>query len=1087
MEYQLTYAGVPFTLDVARVVKMGFEKSTPDVDGPSAPQKHQPLSDLVDELNRIIPFCYMQDFTSSSDFPDRNLSAIASLPHMSDPVPEIRIGDWYYPSTASHWSVFRGLATSSQVKEMLNQTRGYQGKPLVMKVLPESPGLGSNSQYIVTSTMFMLPPRPLAEHGGQYDGLYLITLVDERYYFQWSPVSLRVKEGTTWQGLIAQIGNILGITITYNISSFPDTLPEPDSQFWTNQESAARLLDAIAYNLSATVVRNLDGTYVIMDTVTSQSTAINNRGYASQIVRTAGGEFFASGSSAKPGNLTLGKNSVIPSLVNVTFPKYVYGDDPVPHFVNPRVSPQRQSIWFEESYGDVHIIPVPISSGGINASGLTGIGSDYVHTPAKALYATEATAFSGNPPVNQSGLTSLAMFVAKNIYDSQVSVAYDETYPGTFAWTPEGIHEIIWTYSARERKGTTRIVKMEWNNSPLEMQYSAPALSGSTNVPRGVGGPGVALTVRDQFSGSVTSTTEGIIGSGDTTFLFASGSMSGFPQVDRWRGATSSGEVILFEGLSGGSTAGVVYRAIDGTLPAQYPSGITVRQVVPNTTYGTNLLTFGPSFKAYPGAWTSGGIQESRITIAPGGITSGMIGSGVIITSGMIGSGTIIIGSGTTIVYSGMIASGAIFSGLFNSGTIIITSGMYGSGVQILSGMMGSGSVTNNWIIGSGALASNNLSEINWYINYNNYFSYTPTYYTALILSGSLLNPGNTVKLALISSGNSNPIVRGIAGGVHGRILYLWNVGSGVVDFEHMGDGLNSVYCPLRRYYSLWGKDSCILEYDGVSGVWRFDHPTFGVGGSEPLPAVYHCRHIKFTSGLEVINNLDGSADVYNSRAGITSGMDWNSYRHASSLRVGGSVQPMNDTHYLGGQITGQVRNNAFLQRDMIYLMPFISPRGGTTQYISCAISLAISGALIKMGIYRTVSNKDLYPTILDAEATEITSGTFYAGLQVSPITLSFNTNRLYWLALTTDKNINVEGFDVGDALYPVLGNATLRLISGQYTSGADSSGLGYIGTPLTSWLYSGYIYDGSLPDPLPSGAIAMGVNSPAIGIKYLN
>ena len=60
LEYSLTYAGIPFLIDQAQVVRMDREPSTQGRDKDSLPpKKHQPLADLIDEINRLIDIMFI--------------------------------------------------------------------------------------------------------------------------------------------------------------------------------------------------------------------------------------------------------------------------------------------------------------------------------------------------------------------------------------------------------------------------------------------------------------------------------------------------------------------------------------------------------------------------------------------------------------------------------------------------------------------------------------------------------------------------------------------------------------------------------------------------------------------------------------------------------------------------------------------------------------------------------------------------------------------------------------------------------------------------------------------------------------------
>lgn len=610
MIYSLIYAGIPFLSDVARIVRMPMKHSDMEVGAQLPPEKHQPESDLIEEINRLIPSLYLQDFTNSPDFLGRNISSLAApqtaLPH---PGPEVRIGDWYYPTMASRWSVFRGLMTSSQVKAVLDLTAGASigAYSLTMKAVPTTAALPETS-YTVSSAMNMLPPRPLAEHGGQFDGLYLITLCDERYYAQFVSSTFKVTRDSTWALAIAQLSADLGIAITYDTIPAAYPGPEPDSQLWANQESAAALLDAAAYNLGMVVVRNLNGTYNLYSPATSQTIAATNRGNATLLIRTAGGDIFNSGTqNLKVGDLTRSRNFIVPSAVSVTYPKYVIGDDPVPHFFNSRYQNPRPTSWFEDSWGGSYTQTVLIASGGAMVSGLVGENITHsVRSTAKALYSGEI-----NPlPINQSGLTALSMQIAGDYYGNQVAAALDEVYPGTLALTLEGIHDVIWTYSERSRLASTRVMRCEWNRIIKDMQHATPAVEGYSPIPAGMGGPAVAQTIRDSFLSGTISTTISSLFSGDAVASFATSDY--LPTQNRWKGLVNN-EAILFEGTSGGTTVGIVARGIDGTLETTHPGINTLWQLEPNTSYGVNLSTYEKMQFAFPSNYTSGGIQGANI------------------------------------------------------------------------------------------------------------------------------------------------------------------------------------------------------------------------------------------------------------------------------------------------------------------------------------------------------------------------------------------------------------------------------------------------------------------------------------------
>ncbi len=1070
--YDLQFAGIPFVPDYARRVRTHLESPEHSPASQLPAERFQPNSDLIEEIDRMMPMRYLQDFQEpGDDYPGRNLGAIAlRSPSSNSPGTDLRIYDWYYPPTASRWSVFRGLMTSSMVKAVNGATRGGAlPATFTMKNVPLSPFNSQPSNYTISTSMFVLPPRPIGEDGsvGSLDGLYLVTLVDERYFAQGTPATIRVDQNTTWDDLIAQLANELGIVLTYSAIPINYSRPSSDSQLWCNQETASLLLDAVAYNIGRTVVRNLDGSYVLLNPAESQTRSNNNRGNSSKVVRMAGGDIFSSGTRIPAGNLTDFRNSVVPANVNVTFPKYIQGNDPVPHFVNPRTTPQRPSVWYEESYGDVYNVSVPISSGGVNVSGLIGVSEYTIQTTAKALYSGEILAASGMVPVNESGLTALAMQLTRNYYAAQTLVALDEMYPGIVNWLPEGFHDIIWTYSVKEGRACTRVMRTEWNASIRSMQQASPAISGQTNVPVGVGGPSLALTVRDTTSGYVPVRLFSPLLSGQYVVQLqaTSGTISSgiVPQGDRWR-ARIDNETILFEGTSAGITLsgftsgtqqiGIVYRGIDGSLVSDHLTSSLVRSQAPKTTYGNNLLTFKKNFDVFQGTWTSGGISEAVIKIAPGGIGSGDLGSGAIL-SGMINSGNM----------------------SFVDWTInYITYNTY---------------PPNNLISGPSDILSGPLPPPYFYLlsgpTYDPILSGPPppnTYYNyTYLISGNQVFLGNAPKIAL--GFPYDIVINGFIGGIDGRLLYIWNTGAGKVLLKDMAAGRNSILLPLPNIdafgspgyvsgYTIRPRNGIILEYDGRSGVWRFDHPTFagsdygsvGFAGLGPAKT-YQLQLLRFGSGLGYQDNNDGSANVYvlsgvgGGGGGGGGGFDYN-YPNAAYPKTG-LVTPA-PRYYPWGRLVTKDASKVTGAADSpisgtYFALPLYIPRGGTVdKFAFCVVTFGESGDRVRLGLYDNLAGNDPYPNRLLSDSGDMFIGsgrdqllgqfagsgvvvTATCGVTVSP--------GLYWLAMTIDAHdtgMGVPSFEGASTnqFYPIYGlrggaaNAFRFMGIGTYASGGS-------------------------------------------------
>ncbi len=113
---------------------------------------------------------------------------------------------------------------------------------------PDNPE-DDESQYTIQTKLYMLPPRPLAEHGSAFDGLFLLTLVDERYQGQYQPITFKITNTTTWDALIQKLAQAQKIAINYEPIPASYGRPDPDSQLWLNEETVGAVFDAVAANI----------------------------------------------------------------------------------------------------------------------------------------------------------------------------------------------------------------------------------------------------------------------------------------------------------------------------------------------------------------------------------------------------------------------------------------------------------------------------------------------------------------------------------------------------------------------------------------------------------------------------------------------------------------------------------------------------------------------------------------------------------------------------------------------------------------------------------------------------------------------
>lgn len=118
----------------------------------------------------------------------------------------------------------------------------------------------------VTAPMWMLPPRPLGQVGSE-TGLWLLTLVDHRYYW-WQGAS-NITAQSTWANLYSAIGTALGITIT------PATVDTdyltPPADLLGRYVALPLLLDGVAACVGQRVVRAFDGAVTTQNAGTART------------------------------------------------------------------------------------------------------------------------------------------------------------------------------------------------------------------------------------------------------------------------------------------------------------------------------------------------------------------------------------------------------------------------------------------------------------------------------------------------------------------------------------------------------------------------------------------------------------------------------------------------------------------------------------------------------------------------------------------------------------------------------------------------------------------------------------------------
>jgi hypothetical protein len=419
--------------------------------------------DVLSWVEARLPLSFLRETCPLPCWPGKNIQCLAFPQWPSRP--PLRIGDYYYPTGLSRWSEIHLLVTETQVGVIQAACFSHSGsagtgsvaKPFVMRA-----DAGPNAAFTeiapgVTTNLYMLPPRTLSQvTGGKYDGLYLLSLVDQRYFLH-SPCSpLHPDDTWSWSSLITTLCTDIGISVSVPAISGAYGGPDFDSGFWANGEDVTLLLDAAAWNCGLVFVRNLNGTYRLVP-IASETDSDANR----FSVLLAGGGMFDDLDSS---DLVQNAEAVLPQAVIVTFPRYLqhYGYLDVLHKTIP---------WHRSAYPDVWQEQV-------NLADLTDFAA-YKGNENIQVFRDTAKAFFVNvgdsTPANQGALQTLARQIATDYLSHQI-IGADEVYPAIRNFAPENIHDIIWTY--RRGMASTRIQRKPWNFGVSELQHSLGLASG---------------------------------------------------------------------------------------------------------------------------------------------------------------------------------------------------------------------------------------------------------------------------------------------------------------------------------------------------------------------------------------------------------------------------------------------------------------------------------------------------------------------------------------------------------------------------------------------------------------------------------
>jgi hypothetical protein len=389
-------------------------------------------------INQYLDFAHLADLSRPA-WPSRNL---VDLPFawLGRQTPH-EINSLYWPVGAAKWAVGYYFATDL---ELASIRTAIQPASLSTTFVP-APLVIADGVSSVTTELYMLPPRPMVQNFATppvpgsplptwLNGLWLITLVDDRYRWWLRSADLDPPTGSTqWADYFQNVATALNITLTTD--AIPAAYLNPPVDLMSRYDYLPIVLDAMAASVGMRVVRQLNGSVYVQNATTAK--AAWTTGVA--LAKVAGGQMLLDGTQVV--------NDVyedLPKTIAVAFPITRNNFPQCPPYLSPVT---------------VAFLAIPELSA-VNTAGL--IDTRYFHSSACAAYDT-----AGNH-LNQTELDDLAEQLAYDWTLWQLA-PLDVQFAGAIPWGPEGMHDVLWRHDSLPM---FRVQRLPWNEWAQEVLHS---------------------------------------------------------------------------------------------------------------------------------------------------------------------------------------------------------------------------------------------------------------------------------------------------------------------------------------------------------------------------------------------------------------------------------------------------------------------------------------------------------------------------------------------------------------------------------------------------------------------------------------
>jgi hypothetical protein len=370
--------------------------------------------------------------------------------------PSVEIGVLRWPMWgASRFAVGHflcGEESAQTIRRVAYSTGSSRGSWAAAKLVMDD-GRGG-----IEPDLYCLPLRPLEQVATGVPGLYLLTLVDERYLWWWrtsSALSI-VEDSTTWADCYVQIRDALGISADLFEADDPagEYFSGPPVSLAVKEGPLPAILDATAASLQQRVVYHYDGYVHVMNA--SESLTVHRRNIARE------GASSQSASEGFPNGRLAGNHFLVPGDWPAALPRSV-------KLVSVKTVDGSTQESEDAITRGVHTVEVTLASTSVGASyapSVTGFsGSKVFYTSAVANYADSES----ESPVNDSEMSGLAARLAEDWYTWQLGRA-EAAYEGCVGWAPEGhVDEAHFEYTYG--RVATRITRGPWKDHLEDLHH----------------------------------------------------------------------------------------------------------------------------------------------------------------------------------------------------------------------------------------------------------------------------------------------------------------------------------------------------------------------------------------------------------------------------------------------------------------------------------------------------------------------------------------------------------------------------------------------------------------------------------------